>query len=320
MGRLQSVQVLRFLAALAVVCSHAFRAEAANIGAIGVDVFFVISGFIITRTARAKPDGFLANRATRVLPLYFLVSIPVMLFSFGVGIPVDGRRLLSTLLLWPATNSFAMPYVEVAWSLCYEAMFYVAVWLVLRGLQPAWLLVAYGVAMLAAQFTQNAVLDYLGSPLTLEFLFGVGLALWPVKSRAAGVAALALSLGAIGYFMVSGTHGIEHWIDGSGDVLIRPLAFGVPAALMVFAALQFPGVARWLAVLTFLGDASYSLYLVHLPLRFGLREIAGLSPLWVVALSVGAGAALYWYVERPAIRAARGLLKPGRAVPAAAAW
>lgn len=306
MGRLQSVQVLRFAAALAVVCAHAFNNRpldhAFDIGAIGVDVFFVISGFIITRTAMRSPAGFLRNRAIRVLPPYFAVTIPWMLFCLLVlNVPLEWRRLLATLALWPATDTYAMTYLYVAWSLCYEAMFYVAVWLVLRGVKAAWLAMGYLGALILAQGTNSALIDYLGSPLTLEFLAGVGLALYPFRTPRLGLVALALGLGGVAYFSATGTRGLDLLIDGSGQALIRALSFGVPALLLVYAAVQFPKLPRVAAPLVFLGDASYSLYLTHIPVQFFAKGVFALPSIVTIAVCVLVGAVTYWYVERPLI-------------------
>jgi peptidoglycan/LPS O-acetylase OafA/YrhL len=69
--RLDTVQALRGIAALAVVCNHI---PAIEHGAFGVDLFFVISGFIVCHVAAADPGRFMAKRLIRVLPLYWLVQ------------------------------------------------------------------------------------------------------------------------------------------------------------------------------------------------------------------------------------------------------
>jgi exopolysaccharide production protein ExoZ len=312
MGRLNSLQVLRFLAAFGVVEAHTLGNQA---GAMGVDVFFVLSGFIITKTARAHPEGFLLNRLTRVLPTYYVFALPALAWA-SLGAPLDWRRMVSTLVLWPGFDVFAIPYVPVAWTLCFEALFYICVWLVLRGARPSWFLAAFAVADVVAGFTHLAILDFLGSPLILEFLFGVGLALVGWRSRWAGGAALAVAGAVVAFFVATGPHGLAHMVGGPG-ALVRTVEWGVPSALIVFGALQFDALVKgpmW-GALVFMGDASYSLYLSHVPIVDCLRHGHVPSAFSLLA-AVACGAAFYAFVEKPLIRLVRGVAmrKPVRQI------
>jgi exopolysaccharide production protein ExoZ len=313
MGRIGSVQALRFFAALGVTYCHVtlnFGGPTGWLGAMGVDVFFVISGFIITRAAMKSPEGFLRHRIARVLPPYYLVVIPWFIMSIGEGI--DWRRTLATFALWPVTDQFAMPYLFVAWSLCFEALFYACIWLVLRGVPARWLIVAYATAMALGALTLWPPLVYLGSPLILEFLMGVAIALMPNCRPKLGAMALALGAAVIVAYAIAGGPKVGNCILLGQGWPIRPLVWGVPAALLVFGAAQFP--RQKLGPLEFLGDTSYSLYLVHLPVILALgylsTNLAG-----AVLACVLAGGVFHIMAERPGIKIARALLFSRRGAP-----
>lgn len=131
-----SIQSLRALAALAVVVVHAADGAAANsgnrhfgevasIGAAGVDVFFVISGFIMYVTACSRPitpQRFLLDRFSRIVPLYWVATFLLMAVLVVGKAPIpDIRYLLASLALVPVDP---LPYLGVGWTLVYEMFFY----------------------------------------------------------------------------------------------------------------------------------------------------------------------------------------------------
>lgn len=150
--RLVSLQILRFVAAMMVVVFHtrflvdqlpassarAFFHSVAGIGPAGVDIFFVLSGFVIAMTgplASPRPSGalFLWRRWRRVAPVYFIISLPEVVNAWRSG-GLSADRLAATFLFWPATGSgVAYPYLEPGWTLCFEMVFYLTVSLVLVG-------------------------------------------------------------------------------------------------------------------------------------------------------------------------------------------
>ena len=313
-GKLTSLQVLRFLAALGVVQAHAalvFGHDSNEFGAIGVDVFFVISGFIITGAARSAPQRFLQNRAVRVLPLYYLFLAPWLLSVICFG-HLEWRELVASVFLWPALDVYSTPYLLVGWTLCYELLFYLGVWLILRGVRGRYLIAAYVVAVAMAALTGAMVWRYLGSPLIAEFLFGVVLAFWRPSKPWLGAVALASGVAAVVWFAFAVDGGIEliHYAAPGG--WLRPIVWGIPAALLVFGAIQLePLFKSPLTVpLVFLGDASYSLYLSHLYtnaalLSFGVHP----PPTLAILVCVVVGAGVYAFIERPLLRLVRGALK-----------
>jgi exopolysaccharide production protein ExoZ len=311
----RSIQALRFAAAVAVMQSHIVSG---GLGAFGVDVFFVISGLIITRTARGSAGDFFISRALRVAPPYYVV-IGGILWAHAVTDGLDVYRTLASLLLWPAFGSFAWPYLTVAWSLCFEMLFYAAFALRRAGVKPVWLLSGYAGAWLLALLTAWPVFVFVGAPISMEFLFGIGIALYAPSSWRMGVAALFL---AAGLFLALGTTDVTPLLVDPvmPTKWARPLVVGVPAALLVYGVLQLEPLFRgwWARALAFLGDASYAIYLTHLfVIALMMNGTVQAAP-WIVMLaSVGAGVCFYLVIERPVLGLIRELRKPKLVLAAA---
>ncbi len=121
---LLSIQCLRGLAALAVVLLHLGWGPPFLAGHAGVDVFFVISGFIMMHTGQREPTPgvFLAARARRVLPLWWLVVLLTAAWTRDNAL----WRVLASLALWPTRrwDGEWQFIVGPGWSLAYEAGFY----------------------------------------------------------------------------------------------------------------------------------------------------------------------------------------------------
>jgi exopolysaccharide production protein ExoZ len=341
-GRLDTLQSLRFVAALMVVLYHANMTAAAQFpregfdvlsrlvetGRAGVHVFFVISGFImwhLSQNTFGRPGearAFLLRRLTRIFPTYWLVFLLTLLLDPEVraGLEPTLRSLVGAALLWPGE---AERVVAVAWTLSYELWFY-AIMAVALVLPRQWGLAFIVMAILASVATgkllglgadtQSGEAMY-GSELLL-FLGGIGIGilashrkLYAVARRGSVVAALALA--------------------GVACLLISPLmrlggfapmvSYGPGALLAVAAAValdttsQTPRPARWLAAL---GDSSYSLYLTH-ELAIALAAPPILAVLYTTGggnitfilvatvASVAVGHAFHLAVERPLLLTVR---------------
>jgi len=309
LNKIDNLQVLRFAAATAVVYAHAVDLAALDlgqetlvaansalhsIGAAGVDIFFVLSGFIITMTSRGQQGlehsrAFLWKRFKRVAPIYWLLSTPTLLHQIHDQALVSGE-LIATFLFWPFTSlTMSFPLLGPGWTLCFEMLFYLAFGAgIAFGGRSMWLIIAAYFAFLTAGFLVEApALKFLGSPLILEFLLGVLIAkTWRRISQRAG--GIILTLGLIA-FLPTFILGPMQLNDGAAmneplAGLARVVMWGLPAALIVLAAVRletaqtFPTPLR--RSLVFLGDASYAVYLVHtIVLRgFGrLVELTGLQ-------------------------------------------
>lgn len=315
-----SIQYLRGLAAFGVLIFHlAERAGGAfGAGAAGVDIFFVISGFImwmVTQPRQTSAWTFLSRRVQRIAPLYWGVTLVVV----GVATLAPGafpamapnlEQVLKSLLFIPYRDPTGLiaPLVIPGWTLNYEIFFYLLFALTL--LAPArfrpWLLSAALIILVALGPlgpTQNPVWATYTNPLLLEFGAGVWLGCawtggWSPSRMSCGlmIATGLAGLAASAYF------GLE--VDQA-----RALLWGGPAVLIVAGAVGLErrcAMPRW-SILHLLGDASYSLYLVHgLAISATVRILAAAdlaSPAMIVvcgmAAALAAGLITYHLAERP---------------------
>ena len=300
-------------------------------GDMGVDLFFVISGFIMVAahplscTKAAQVGDFIARRITRIYPLYWLYSLPALaiyLWKPGWLHRIDqGMQVhpMSSFLLWPQDG---WPVLGQAWSLSFEMYFY-AVFAGLMWSRAKW----FGYSLLAwagIVLTGHALagvspgLDHpetklLFSLLTLEFIAGalVGLAVlrwrtvWPGWGWFLAACGLAWIMGVVLPLN-------EHLTGGK-----RVFVYGLPAVALVYGSivLERNGVRapRFLSVI---GDWSYSIYLSHIFVIAALARVV--SSVWtsrpwlevsVTAICLGAvlacGAMSYYFLERPLLRVTR---------------
>jgi exopolysaccharide production protein ExoZ len=320
--------MFRGLAALAVVTHHATLSTTAFVGAIpepfatwlgmgllGVDFFFVLSGFIImhahmddARTPTAV-KRYTLKRLARIYPAYLPVGVVMIVLYLALpGLSAAGEMrdysLFSSLLLLPADGP---PALSVAWTLVHELMFY-AVFL-LFFLSRRWLvagLLAWAVVIFVANYfyTPTGWLRYPLSVLNIEFMLGVGAA-WLVQSRVDGSGGKWIA----GVGLVIAFVAVLFLMQDAAGYLRLLLAFGLALLVVGFALHEQQVAARWPALLLVLGNASYSIYLIHNPLLSITQRLAGrigltwpLAMVWGVVLSVLAGWMYYRIVERPALQ------------------
>ena len=287
---------MRALAACAVAVFHArqsapgWEEAGAYIGAAGVDLFFVISGFIMASVAQGRrPGAFLADRAWRIYPLWIIAVLPWILV-----LGASPEKLAASVTLWPIYgNAFVVPVLTVGWTLSFELLFYaaIAIGLATRPLVPVACFAAFLVLGLN---TDSALFDFLGSPMIIEFLLGMCLA----KVRRDLRIALPLAAIAIGVIVSQPVemHGPDMTFVPE-QALQRALMWGVPSAALLYAALCLESRVRSEAFDfgVLLGDASFSIYLFH-RLVYVLLEANWLIEL---AAAIIVGIAAYRYIEKP---------------------
>jgi peptidoglycan/LPS O-acetylase OafA/YrhL len=330
------IQGLRAVAVLLVVLSHAGVPGLAG-GYVGVDVFFVISGFLITSMLLARPSlaRFYARRAARLLPASTLVATVTLLASWRwlpparlAGLAYDALSAagyaVNVRLAAVATDYFANPApspFQHFWSLAVEEQFYLC-WPVLilvvlsRGRRlralagVLGLLVVGSLVYSAVELTRDAPAAYFGLP-SRGWELGVGalLALWTAaRKRQTPVLCSAPPRTGWGW-SVAAWAGLAAIIV-SAVTLNDDSAFPGPAALPpvlgAAAVIASGGSAKLLALqpLTRIGDYSYSLYLWHWPLLIigpaAIGHDLGLTARLGLCVAALALAALtYHFVENP---------------------
>jgi peptidoglycan/LPS O-acetylase OafA/YrhL len=339
---LSSLQVFRGLAAMSVVVYHAclFTERQSNrvllggyyhFGELGVDFFFVLSGFIIAFIHGGElgmpqhAPRYVCRRFFRVYPLLFILTsaklgLELVAWMRG-GAPPDLSRIISSYLLLPAPDG-AMPVITAAWTLMHEALFYALflIALLLGRRASAWIL---GGWMAVIVLTNAAGASLHGMPRLIfdahnvEFVFGViACVLFRSRDRLKispawlGISALAvLVLGAYTY----------NPIGGMDQPLAVRILLGAGFALLILMAglwEQGPTSITWPKWLCWFGDASYSIYLGHSMLLMagisaGTKFIptAEWSGYGVAILSTFFSLAvcglLWLWVERPLLRWSR---------------
>jgi exopolysaccharide production protein ExoZ len=172
--QLYSIQYARALAALAVVLAHTGAYGSGNafhIGSAGVDIFFVISGFVMwtTTASRAQtPADFIANRIVRIVPMYWLVTLALVIAAVCVPalfprLKIDAGHVVASLLFMPSRSPFngeLWPVLVQGWTLNYEMFFYGVFALVLfipRQLRLAALSMAFCGLALSGVSTPGAI-------------------------------------------------------------------------------------------------------------------------------------------------------------------
>jgi len=321
--RLGSIQRLRALAALSVALFHAGQWSGLDfaVGAAGVDMFFVISGFVLwtaTESRPVTPGGFLAARAARVAPLYWIANLAVAALVLWrpramTMVHLAPVHMTLSMLFIPHQDPWGNPFplLSSGWTLNYEAFFYLAFALALAGPRERRLQVLSCILVATAigGFGYPDLYQLLANPMLLEFLIGVGLArLWAKGDLRRLDPRWGWAAAGLGGLMLLGLQ-----IGGVRDDFWRPLLWAPPVTLIVAGALTLEAAGplrsgRIGRALEHLGDASYSLYLCQLPVVSVLHWLTpGLSP-WIrapqgFALSVVAGLACYRLIERPICRA-----------------
>lgn len=279
-----SVQALRFIAAALVVASH-IRSDydLPSFGTAGVDIFFVISGFIIHYVTRSGAPQFFTRRLIRILPLYWLgtfglavlaLVVPSILnnVDFSVGV------LLKSLFFIPVWNEafqYHLPLLMLGWSLNYEILFYL-LYFVALSISHKHRLVITSVMLLALTqihpfVAPESALSFWSDAYIVEFIYGMVLAALMGNPQAIEKCRLPISVSvvALGVFcwallpstgFVTTEMSLHKWT--------RVLVIGLPATLLVVLTLateqsmrRLPGQIK--SGINFLGELSYPTYIFH---------------------------------------------------------
>jgi exopolysaccharide production protein ExoZ len=334
-----NVQGLRAVAAILVFGIHlnvierrftgsAFLDGFSPLGDWGVDLFFVISGFVMITSSWndfATPGvslRFLLRRISRIYPPYWVILVPILLLYLRVPEMVNASQTIkpniaASFLLLPQAG-FGL--LIVGWTLVYEMFFYVVFAVVLTAkrqyclpLVALWAVLTLVICVLTRHLN-NLYLATYTDPLLLEFIFGVAIG-YLIKVRGVPFVIPSLVIGIAG-LLVSNHYFLSIDTAYSLHGGLRFAMIGIPAVL-IFAGvvgletrygLVVPG---WIQII---GNASYSLYLWHITLTVLVGRLSGARSLlerpWVhaawlliVALFVvGSSVGLYYLIELPMLR------------------
>jgi len=286
--RIASIQVLRAAAALSVFGLHLWQELAQWSGApapktlvlaAGVDLFFVISGFIMVYVSEglfAQPGAarqFFANRLVRIVPLYWIISVPLVFhallrYADLASVDLSPGVLVGSLLFlpYPRPSGDFVPILRVGWTLNYEMFFYAlfAGALVL----PRWRAIGCVAGAISVAVIIGAFFNTWPEALALEFVFGMGVA---VMRREIGQIPRWVCVSAL----IAGVVGLAIGSSVDPNSAARALCWGIPCTCLVAGATlhRFDLKGPLWALPLLLGDASYALYLFH-PFASAPRLIA----------------------------------------------
>jgi len=352
--KLNSIQTLRGIAAILVAYAHSIDLQEVyssswqqhffyweNFGAFGVDLFFVISGFIICYSAEKytglRAGGrFLVHRFKRINPIYYAAILPLLLLRLvdwkirrlpNTAIAAD--EWIKTILLLPVTDRhhWVHTMLPITWTLSFEWLFYLLFFLtiVTRIRQKTillWIIILLLVAIdLLHGPWKDFRLSFLTNPILLEFILGSLLYRCYRKFQLPPTFAWLLLIAGIGCCLLEIFRGFGP-IDDSGDTIYgvnsvrRVLWWGLPALCIVGgcifleknAVTAFVRPKRWLLLL---GNASYSIYLTQdltymvlkrLYISTGFFLAADLAVILQLLLAIAVGLLFYSKIERSLLR------------------
>jgi len=342
--QLSGIQILRGVAAVFVVIHHALEESLAvpvgarspdwltTAGASGVDLFFVISGFIMLYvsfpmgSAPLKPGSFLFRRGTRVYPLYWICCAGVIaLWMVGLfaSKAMTASIIIRSILLVPMPIPASL--IGLSWTLSYEIFFYLifAATLVFQFRAASALVGTFIIAavlLVANRLPGGEITNFLSNPIMLEFCFGLLLALaWVNGVRLTtflwSVPALLLIVAAPLFVAHTSTDGLPP--------LARTIAWGLPSVVVVASFLSVdPPHNLWTRFAMLMGDASYAIYLTHpfvmviyakliRSTALGAHPQLLIIPI-VVGCSIALGISTHIFIESPILTIVRNISRSRR--------
>jgi exopolysaccharide production protein ExoZ len=295
---LVQLQYLRAAAALMVVYFHsvlqldkvnpAVQATPFVYGETGVDIFFVLSGFVMWLTTSGRqttPIDFARKRIRRIVPLYWLATLfsavvalvaPSVLKSTVFDLPHLFASLVFLPWVNPADPTTTTPVVVPGWTLNYEMFFYFVFALLLPIREtyrlPAMLATFVAILALCHLLPETTATAFYGEPIILEFVAGAVLGwLYLQKVLLPQRWARVLLVTGFAFLFIN-----EYLVQPEG----RFYAWGIPAIFIVYSAISIDfsklPVIGWL---NYLGDASYEIYITHAFTLAFLRTVTSHIPI-----------------------------------------
>ena len=283
-AKIDSLQAIRAFASISVMLFHGtviiherlnylFLNNLFIAGFSGVDIFFVLSGFIILYTSHNKTidsTSFLQKRFVRIYPIYWLVTL-FLVIAFFMSPTVnqahkgDSYTILGSLFLLPQKQYI----LGVAWTLAYEVIFYLLFAFTYLK-KPSYLFYCFKtwiIFILVSYFfnlkTGSYFIDWFLNPVILNFALGCILAYVYIHIKCIKSTNWYFWIGLI-LFTTSWLVYYQFKINQSNllnEDISRVFLFGIPSTLLIYGSLHSKiNVPKWIV---YLGDASYSLYLVH---------------------------------------------------------
>ena len=276
--KIEWFQVLRALAALFIVFEHV---RFLRCGLFGVDIFFVLSGFMAVYSSELKSDNFLLKRIIRIVPLYWIMTLATLLTdlispSAFKETVVNESRLLYSLLFIPfdmntgealstlTSDSVIQPLMRVGWTLNMEMFFYVLFSIALKINKRLRVVITSAFIVLLiiiGRFAAVPVLSLWSSPLMLEFCAGMALCRLCAFLSKKHVSSVLSKLSAILILPIMIALAL-YYRDIQNDFSVH-LVFLLGAIVLILLAFLAEENVPAIKPLVNVGNISYSLYLMH---------------------------------------------------------
>jgi exopolysaccharide production protein ExoZ len=346
MGNLYILQIFRGIAAIFVLSAHAslyfddrYFFGIMREGTSGVDFFFVLSGFIIYYVHHndiGKPNRFLVylkKRFIRIYPIYWFYTFIYVLIIFTVYLLSDRiiapyfsdiNDLIKSLSLYPLNRNLGeSTIIAPAWSLSYEIMFYIIFGITIlikqkysRMIIVAWVFLIFAIFFQLIKINNFIISEFIFNPMNLEFLCGCLIAFLTLKFSKFDKYYLAFIVLGIIYLIFSWMNGLYHVFNTSG---IKVFTYGISYSLIIFGAVLMMKYkvminntesGRIKKFFVYLGDASYSIYLIHfIPLfllsiavrKSNISHVMNSSVVItiLIILMIAISCASYKFIEKP---------------------
>ena len=272
---IKNLQVLRSIAALLVAYYH-FGFYNSKVGFFGVDIFFVISGFIMSYVLYKNKDDFFMKRVIRIVPMYWIVTILISVLwlqwpHLFHNVYVDGPSFTKSFLFIPYSKFTSGPILSSGWTLNCEMYFYLLLGFFLIFTRSVKKILLFTCLLLLAicllqimNYTKNYFLSFYGSSIMIEFIFGIALYWFYNNYREhfsqKSVLFLLGVISVLSFFAM--VYSDLNKIEG-----YRLFFFGIPSfcitSFFVFSENTWRTDTKIYKWLYRLGNASYVIYLIH---------------------------------------------------------
>jgi peptidoglycan/LPS O-acetylase OafA/YrhL len=344
---IKSIQILRAIAALGVVYTHC-RTEGGftikNTGEWGVDMFFIISGFIIAYIVSRDTKNFMIKRICRIVPLYFIATFLVIFVAVVFpdlvhGTRISSEKIIKSLCFIPYKDEFKqdLPILGQGWTLRFEMFFYLIMTFCIFVIKnKEYLTVGCSLTLILFLFVLNIVksdffiFEYYRDGLFPEFI--VGLLLYPMydylkqrtdifklnKNRFIMIIMIGIAIASLGFLIGSDIRGFYFSTN-------RNMRQGIPSLVIVMALLfienNINGQNRCIRFMVLMGEASYAMYLFHYHIIAFLtriifpkvsinnRAIGLLELLFTITVTIIISIYVYKLVDIPIQKGIRRLIK-----------
>ena len=317
---IKNLQCLRAFAAINVVYFHTLLASESygksvsilsiigTWGQNGVDIFFVLSGFVMIHTQIQKPKKiheFYFSRLNRIVPIYWLITLFIVLIYFLLpdifrNLTLDIKKIISSLFFTSQIVTGEFPIIIVGWTLEWEMLFYFifGLSLFLKDIRKIIILIFLFILLI---FVLSQTL------LIFEFFLGVLIGYTYNKIKISQINGLIILIIGIILLLLSINSGFDpqKYLLVAGFKLDRFFIWGIPSAFIVLGAVYYRQISN--SFLVYLGNASYSIYLVQVltvPFfykfitYFNIEMNSNLLTILCLFLSVSFGCFFYSLIEK----------------------